>query len=175
MYYKYKCGDEVIRVFVWSLDDDFHKEITVEDNKRKRHYERTIRKDEKGKYFTWNKNKVYLNDWIRISIKELKKKVINGERISADELTQAILTEGIDNVRFIVPLNTVSVTGFFLNGNEFKSTLCKVVETPISKVATNYKITVMPVEADETVASSRTFYTSDMASLIQDGHIRIVL
>lgn len=31
MFYKYKCGNEIIRVFVWN--DDFHNEVSVEDTK----------------------------------------------------------------------------------------------------------------------------------------------
>ena len=64
MTYKYKCGNEIIRVFVWN--DDFHNEVSVEDTKTRKSYDRTIREDEKGKFFTWNRNKIYLNDWIKI-------------------------------------------------------------------------------------------------------------
>ena len=46
MMYKYKCGKEIINVFIWS--DDFHKEVTIHDKKL---YERTIREDEHGKFF----------------------------------------------------------------------------------------------------------------------------
>lgn len=50
MNYNYKCNNEIIRVFVW--DDDFHNEVSVEDTKKRRSYNRTIREDEKGKFFT---------------------------------------------------------------------------------------------------------------------------
>ena len=46
MDYKYNCGNEVIRVWVWN--DDFHTEVSVTDNKTKKTYERTIREDEGG-------------------------------------------------------------------------------------------------------------------------------
>ena len=48
MNYKYNCGNEVIRVWVWN--DDFHTEVSVMDNKTKKTYERTIREDEGGKF-----------------------------------------------------------------------------------------------------------------------------
>ena len=73
MNYKYNCGKEIISVWVW--DDDFHTEVSVSDNKTKRSYERTIREDEGGKFFTWNKNKIYLDKWIRASMKEVKEKL----------------------------------------------------------------------------------------------------
>lgn len=172
MNYRYKCGNEVIRVWVWN--DDFHTEVSVTDNKSNKSYDRTIREDENGKFFTWNKNKVYLNDWIRTSMKELKEKIERKEWVTSDDLCQAILSDGIDNVRFIVPLNTVCGFGFFLDGNKFKDTVCKIEERWNREVSHNYKLVVVPVGPDETVASSRDFYTSDMMSLIQSGHIRIV-
>ena len=44
MFYKYKCGNEIIRVFVWN--DDFHNKVSVEDTKTQKSYDRTIRGDE---------------------------------------------------------------------------------------------------------------------------------
>ena len=91
-------------IFVWN--DDFHNKVSVEDTKTQKLYDRTIREDENGKFFTWNCNKIYLNDWIKISIKELKENIENGEWVTSYDLCQAIMTDGVENVRFIVPLNT---------------------------------------------------------------------
>jgi len=172
MHYRYKYENEVIRVWVW--DDEFHTNVTVTDNKTCKSYDRTIREDENGKFFTWNKNKIYLNDWLRISMKELKEKIEGNERVTSDDLCQAILSDGIDNARFIVPLNTVCGFGFLLDGNKFKDTLCKIEERYNREVKNNYKLTLVPVETDETVASSRDYYTTDMISLIKEGRIKIV-
>lgn len=172
MTYKYKCGNEIIRVFVWN--DDFHNEVSVEDTKTRKSCDRTIREDENGKFFTWNRNKIYLNDWVKISMKELKEKIENGEWITSDDLCQAIMTDGIENVRFIVPLNTTCGFGFFLNGNEFKNTLCRVEERWNREIKQNYKIVLVPVEPDESIASSRDYYTMDFISLIKSGNIKIV-
>lgn len=172
MTYKYKCGNEVIRVFVWN--NDFHNEVSVEDTKTRKSYDRTIREDKNGKFFTWNRNKIYLNDWIKISMKELKDKIENGEWVTSDDLCQAIMTDGIENVRFIVPLNTTCGFGFLLNGNEFKDTLCRVEERWNREVKQNYKIVLIPVEPDESIASSRDYYTMDFLSLIKERYIKIV-
>ena len=176
MNYKYRCGDEIIRVWVW--DDDFHTEVSVTDNKTNRTYERTIRENENGKFFTWNRNKIYLDDWIRISMKELKDKIDRKEWCTSDELCQAILTDGIDNVRFVVPLNTVSmrVLGIVLvDGNNFKDVLCKIHEEYLYEVRRNYKLQLISVEPTDDVVICREFYTADMLSLIQSGHIKIVV
>lgn len=175
MTYKYKCGNEIIRVFVWN--DDFHNKVSVEDTKTRKLHDRTIREDKNGKFFTWNRNKIYLNDWIKTSMKELKEKIKNGEWVTSDDLCQAILTEGIENVRFIVPLHTVSFRGFGIslcNGNEYKDTICKVEERWNREVEQNYKIILVPVNDDEEVASYEDYYTSDFMSLIKSGHIKIV-
>lgn len=172
MIYKYKCGKEIIRVFIWG--DDLHNEVSVEDTKKQRSYERTIREDEKGKFFTWNRNKIYLHEWLKITMKELKEKIEKGEWVTSDDLCQAIMTDGIDNVRFMVPLNT---TGgfFFLNGNKFKDTLCKVEERWNREIKQNYKIVLIPEKPDDSVASSRDYYTNDFVSLIQKGIVKIVV
>lgn len=172
MMYNYKCDNEIIRVFVW--DDDFHNEVSVEDTKKQRSYNRIIREDENGKFFTWNRNKIYLNDWIKISMKELKEKIENGEWITSDDLCQAIMTDGIENVRFIVPLNTTCGFGFFLNGNEYKDTICKIEERWNREIKQNYKIILVPLNNDEDVASYQDYYTLDFISLIKSGHIKIV-
>ena len=170
MIYKYKCGKEIIKVFVWN--DDFHTEVTIEDTKTQKSYDRTIREDKNGRFFTWNRNKIYLNDWIKISMKELKEKIEKDEWITSDDLCQAIMTDGIENVRFIVQLNTT--WGLFLNGNEFKDTLCKVEERWNREIKQNYKIVLVPEKPDDSVTSSCDYYTMDFVSLIKEGVIKIV-
>ena len=172
MMYNYKCGNEIIRVFVWN--DDLHNEVSVEDTKKQHSYERTIREDEKGKFFTWNRNKIYMNDWLKITMKELKEKIEKGEWVTSDDLCQAIMTDGIDNVRFMVPLNTTCGL-FFLNGNKFKDTLCKVEERWNREIKQNYKIVLIPEKPDDSVVSSCDYYTNDFVSLIREGVIKIVV
>lgn len=124
MNYRYNCGDEVIRVGVW--DNDLHATVIVTDNKTKKAYIRSIHEDENGTFFTWNKNKIYLDNWIRTSMKELKEKVDRKEWITSDDLCQAILSDGVDNVRFIIPLYTVS--GGLGTSLKTKGTVCKIEE-----------------------------------------------
>ena len=176
MTYSYNCGNEIIEVWVWG--DDLHTGVSVIDNRTHKSYERSIREDVNGKFFTWNKNKIYLNDWIRTSMKELKEKVERDEYITSEDLCKAILSDGIENVRFIVPLVVVSarILGFtFSNYNNFKDTLCKIEERWNREVRQNYKLVVIPCEPDEMVVPSEEYYTSDMVSLIQSGAIKIVV
>ena len=175
MRYNFKCGDEIINT--WVYGDDFHTEVTVYPSNHNS-VDVPIEVDESGKFFIWNSNKIYLNDWIKTSMKELKDKIDRNHFVSSDDLCQAILSDGIDNVRFIVPLNIklISVFGISLIDNDsFKNTICKVEERYNREVRQNYKLVLVPVEPDETVESSRDFYTSDMISLIESGCIQIYI
>ena len=173
MMYKYKCGKEIINVFVWS--DDFHKEVTIHDKKL---YERTIREDEHGKFFTWNRNKIYLSNWIKTSMEELKQKIDNDEWVTSDELCQAILTDGVENVRFIVPMDVVTarLSDYLCiaDSSKRKNTLCKIDERCNREVEWDYKIVLVPVYPDDEVVGEEVYYTSDLIDLIKHGYIKIV-
>lgn len=171
MNYKYKCGDEIIKVFVYN--DNYHTTVTVRDNVTNKRYERTIRENENGKFFTWNKNRIYLDDWVRISMKELKDKIDKKEWVTPDDLCQAILTDGIDNVRFIIPLDIISGDKSYTN--ETKDTVCIVKEKWLMEVKNNYKLYLVPEKPDKTVVSGMIYYTSDMLTLIRMGYIEIIL
>ena len=174
MMYKYKCGKEIINVFVWS--DDFHKGVTIHDKKL---YERTIREDEHGKlFFTWNRNKIYLNDWIKTSMKELKQKIDNDEWVTSEDLCQAIMSDGVRNVRFIVPMDVevakLSDYLYIADSGKRKDTLCKIDERWNREVKQDYKIVLVPVYPDDEVVREEVYYTSDLIDLIKHGYIKIV-
>ena len=154
MNYKYKCGAETISVWVWN--DDFHTEVSVVDNETKRTFDRTIREDENGKFFTWNKNKIYLNDWIRVTMKELRERCENGDWITSDEMCQVILSEGVENVRFLI------------NDMEYK-----VEERWNRELKQNYKLILVPVLNNEKLYNE-DLYTMDMAAMLRSGDIKIV-
>lgn len=173
MIYKYKCGHEEIKVFVWN--DDFHNEVSVYCNKTKRSFDRTIREDSDGKFFTWNKTKIYLDNYVKSSMEELNNRILNGEFITSDELCVAILSDGIDNVRFDVPFNITTCLNTFTKGRETKRVLCKIEERWNREVKQNYKIILVPVKEDNTITSYKDFYTGDLLSLLKDGLVNIVL
>lgn len=174
MTYKYNCRGKIIEVFRYS--DDFNKTVTVYNSEKAKEYERTIREDERGEFFTWDKQKIYLDDWIKTSMKELKEKIENGERVKSDDMCQAILSDGVNNVRFIVPLGVTCCAGFFVDASKTKEVVCKVSEERFNrKVAQNYKIVLVPVEPDDSVASCEDYYATDLLSLIEEGVIKIVV
>lgn len=68
---------------------------------------------------------------------------------------------------------TVSARGFETS-LKTKDTVCKIEERYNREVKNNYKLTVVPVNPDATVANRVDYYTEDMASLIREGRIKII-
>lgn len=172
MNYNFKCKNNIIRVWCW--DTSYHDYVTIYTNERG--YDRAIREDGRGRFFTWNREKIYLKDWIRLSMKELKNKIDNLDWVTSDDLTQAILTDGVENVRFECPLNPISVTFdniALCNASEHINVLCKISEKRY-KVGKNYKITVIPVD-ENILVGAKDYYIGDMIGLIQSGHIKIII
>lgn len=162
MTYQYMCGNEVIDVWYSTVVRGDVAGVYVGDKQ----YLRTIRTDEKGKFFTWNKHKIYLDNWIRTSMKELKQKIDNKEFITSDDLCVAILSDGVENVRFKVPIN---------NGFEFKITECKIQESWNREVKNKYKLVFVPVESGNAITGKREFYVCDLVSCIEDGSVQIIV
>lgn len=88
-----------------------------------------------------------------------------GKWVTSDDLCQAILTDGIENVRFIVP--------FQIAFDNEKDIVCKIEERFNREVKQNYKIILIP-EKNETGVTYVDYYTSDFVSLIKSGYIKIV-
>lgn len=172
MEYKFKCGEEIIDVEI--REENYLNLVNVKNGKHGFSFEREIQEDEKGKFFIYHENKIYLNDWIKTSMKEFKERVDKGECVNSNDLCLAILSDGIDNVRFIVPLNT-RCSLFLLNGEEFKKVLCKIVESYNREIKTCYKISVVRVEEDESVSSGRDYYMETFLDFIKEGIVEIVL
>lgn len=161
MHYNYKCGNETIEVFVWTLTEgETCDRVTVNDRVKQRGFERTVHEDEGGSFFTWNKNKIYLNDWIRIPMSEVKRRFEEDDWVTSTVLCQAILTEGVENVRFII------------TDNDDNEVLCKIREEWNSYVKQNYKIIFVPV--DESDTRKFDFYTMDLVGLLRMKIFKIV-
>ena len=76
MNYKYDCGNEEITVWHTGSSDDIFVSIETMVNGYKS-YKRSIHEDEHGRFFTWNNHKIYLDDYKKISIDSIKKKIDN--------------------------------------------------------------------------------------------------
>ena len=177
MIYKYDCGNETIDVF--RSNNEFSNKVSVETYKNGKYmsYDRTIREDDLGKFFTWNKKKIYLDNFKKISIQTIKDKLANNEWITDDELCQAIMSEGIENVKFIIPMALVSCRFMGLLTYDYNQTidkLCHIEESFNRKVSDCYKFTFVPDEYDGTTCSKEDKYVVDIISSLQSGDIKIL-
>ena len=177
MIYKYDCGDEIIDVF--RSNNEFSNKVSVETYKNGKYmsYDRTIREDDLGKFFTWNKKKIYLDNFKKISIQTIKDKLANDECITDDELCQAIMSEGMENIRFIVPM--MSVSSRFMGLTTCDPTnriekICHIEEGFNRKVSDCYKFTFVPDEYDGNTCSKEDKYVIDIISSLQSGDIKIL-
>lgn len=177
MIYKYDCGDEIIDVF--RSNNEFSNKVSVETYKNGKYmsYDRTIREDDLGKFFTWNKKKIYLDNFKKISIQTIKDKLANDEWITDDELCQAIMSEGIENVKFIIPMALVNCRFMGLLTYDYNQTIdkiCHIEEGFNRKVSDCYKFTFVPDEYDENTCSKEDKYVIDIISSLQSGDIKIL-
>ena len=165
MYYKYHCADKIINVFRYGDISHNVVLVRVDQNEIVKAYISEIKKDEKGEFFIWQQNKIYLNDWIKSSMKDFKRMMENKENVTTSDLCQAILSDGVENVRFEVPMNPSSDEGY----------ICKIEEKLDRKVEQNYKIVLVPVHKDENIVSSIEYYINDLLGLIEEDLIKIIV
>lgn len=169
MTYHFDCNGKDLRVFCWN--DEWHTDVSVETEHKS--VDKPILKDDAGKYFVWDNTKIYLDKYKSISLKELDSKLHNDEWLTEDDFTQAILHDGIENVRFFVPMHPLEGIAEFVT---FTSSTtpeylieCKIDETRY-KVKEGYKITLKAINP---AFGWDHYYTCDLFSLIKSGHIFI--
>lgn len=171
MHFKYNINGNVIRTWYGYFKDN----VEIEDENGKTIANLPIKSDDKGEYFIYNGQKVYKADFIKVSFEDFLQ-AINDDRAFDDLFVTMLLSEGIDHIQFEVPMNTVtgpSVFGIaFADGDKFINKTCQIIEHE-HKVEDNYKIEVKVINNDNTTISHRSFYTSDMVSMIKRGHIKI--
>lgn len=143
MYYNYLCNGEKIRVFNWNNKP----RVTVDYEGNE--YDLPILTDDCGDYFVWKGTKIYLDDFVKISIEELNNKKKEDKYWLIDEyLVTAILSEGVKNVGFVLKEN---------------NTLYKIDESKY-QVKNNYKITLVGPDK-----LHHDFYIMDFTYMVMDG------
>ena len=171
MHFKYNVNGKIIRTWYGY----FKNNVDIENQNGKTIARLPVKSDDKGKYFIYNGQKIYKTDFVKISFEDFMTAVKNNKAFD-DTFATMLLSEGIDNIQLEVPMNTISgpvVFGiYFADGDNFKNKLCRITERE-HKIEDNYKIEVEVIENDGTTITHRSFYTSDIVSLIRDGHIKL--
>ena len=144
MYYNYLCNGEKVRVFNWN---NKARGVTVDYEGNE--YDLPILTDDHGGYFVWKETKIYLDDFIKISIEELNDKKKEDKYWLLDEyLVTTILSEGVEHVGFV---------------SKQTNTLYKIDES-IYPVKKNYKITLVGPDK-----LRHDFYIMDFTCMVMDG------
>lgn len=169
MYYKYNINGTIHTVY----RSPFNKN-NVNVYKGTKEYTCNIIDNE---YFVYNGTKVFLDDYIRLTLSDLLEKISNNDIITRDDICNVIMTEGIDNIYFTIPMNTVSVQVYgigFANVHDTVDKRCVVDEREYA-VKDGYKMgfRVCDEDYDGTTIQYRSFYADDLASLINNRQIKI--
>ena len=168
---KYNINGKIVRAWLGYFKD----EIEIEDNNGNTEVKLPVMTDDSGEYFVYKNNKVYINDFVKVSFEDFTQAVRNNMAFD-DVFVNMLLSEGIDKIQFDVPMNMKSgpaVFGIcFADGDKFLNKRCRIIERQ-HKVIDNYKIEVEVIKDDGSTITHRSFYTSDMVSLIKDNYIKI--
>lgn len=181
MTYIYECGDKDI--YVWR-NSEISDTVTIDNNENGKFTESKcpIVEDDKGQFFTYNNHKIYLDDYKRISIDYIKYKISRDERITDSELCQAIMSEGIDSVRFLVPMSPIdmkvnignrSIIAIDPSKNKINK-VCHIVEEFNRRVEDCYKLKLYSDDGDDTVERYIDWYITDLVSSLMSGYVKIV-
>lgn len=171
MYFKYNINGKIICTWYGYFKDV----VDIENQKGETVAQLPIESDNKGKYFVYDGQKVYKNEFVKVSFEDFMTSVKNHIAFDNEFITM-LMSEGIDNIQLEVPMNTISgpfnFGVCFADAAEFKNKLCRITERKY-KIEDNYKIEVEVIENDGITVAHRSFYTSDMVSFIRDGLIKV--
>ncbi|MFF2531281.1 hypothetical protein ACFVS2_20475 [Brevibacillus sp. NPDC058079] len=165
------CGKQ----HLWLECDYPNIEDTIRVDFSRGNATKRVHTDQQGKrYFVWNSTRMYLEFLKDYTMKKIKDMIEKGEHVTDKELVLAIINDGIENVRFIVPCfkrSGADIFGFGIFTSETEDVLCKVSEHRY-KVKDQYKLTLVP-ENPNPMVSSRDFYTMDFMGLLRAGIIKM--
>ena len=160
MYFKYNIDGSVHRVWV----SPYRKTVDVYDG-RIEHTCAIV-----DNYFTFRGHKIDLDDFISLSVDDFNKKLNSfNEFITSDDLICTILTEGVKNIIFLVPMPLVNM---YEDTNESVIKKCVIDETNYV-VRDNNKIEFFICDDDYRgdVVRRKSFDIDDVISLMKSGII----
>ena len=108
--------------------------ITIWDDLKEKDIYRTIRKDNKGLFFTWNRIKYYINDYYKYTKEDIVN-AINNKNLPDDMFTQGIINYGVDKIVIKVPEKM-----YYNGGSMEKLIYTRIEEYDSFKISDNYKI-----------------------------------
>lgn len=144
--------------------------------------ERSLMRDggeDGGIYFKVHDKKIYLREMCCMTIKEFNRKLESRENallkspvfqapISFDDLAIAMIGHGLENIRFVVNIDTGNVT----------PVICKLdLSDNVSSIADGFgDISLVPEDKDldYPIKGAKKFQKGEFMSLLRDGSIRVL-
>lgn len=187
-----------ISIYMWSdfLDNkDWRGQAEVQSllpngkyPKNSKEVKKPLHKDpERGLYIEWfdkgsgKVEKVYLNEYDHIPYKELVKKLDEGIEkndrwiVMDDDILATFLKES-DSVSIIATLPRVdfSFLGIGIISDKKEEVFCHLTEGNYEKSQWHYKVTLTPDVVPQELVPSRSYYFTDLCSLLKKGVFRLI-
>lgn len=137
--------------------------ITIWDDLKEKDIYRTIRKDNKGLFFTWNRIKYYINDYYKYTKEDIVN-AINNKNLPDDMFTQGIINYGVDKIVIKVPEKMYD----YNYGSMKKLIDSKIKEYNSFKISDNYKINTISNDGRK-----ENWYIIDLISFLIEGICKI--
>ena len=195
MNYSFKTEGTTINAWISDMVPVEKKEAgivaiaTVYGKKNGKHKEfhRSVRMDENGKaFFTWNRKKIYTDDFLAFSPEELVKKIDEKDnRVFDDTLCHTLLKYGIDSLHVIIntsPLMRINFggisVGFECSSNNDEDTIpveYKFQEEYLRSPKDCYKLKLIPANDDEyDIYPKKDYYVHDLIGLLKCDDFKLV-
>lgn len=185
MNYKFKTKNgEVIRVFhnhFVPVDESHFGSMSWNSaNENDTGYSEVLKDASGKKYFTYNNERIYMNDFMAHTPEELLELMNGEEYISSDELIYTLMKYGINCLH--VMQRKKPMGGFVVGGvifgfeseqlgedrSKWDNVEYKFIETDMFKLSDNYKIKLTPAdESNIGVYASREYYVHDIFELLK--------
>lgn len=176
--YALSNGD-ILSTYIWSEllfnPNASYKEIEISFKDKK--YKKELEEDSNGKFFIFEKEKIYLKNYLSKSFEEIWEIVKeNPNNLIDDDLYWSLLNH-FEDYYFLMDVNLNDYTKYKLEmkDSEVKS-ICKLdLNGRYSKSDWQYKVSFKTNnENTSMICSVRDLYFSDFISLIRDGSILIL-
>lgn len=181
---------EKLELYLWSdfLEGDNWRNV-VEVRKVGEDYSEEKKKktfvDDTGRiYFLWNKEKVYLDNYIALSVNELISNIKDPNESDGyvfDWTVTATFLKHWDEIGVIIKMQPYDMVVPYLgiacktSNTDYMNVLCVPFEDRYKKKDCNYKVSFKPYTEDyRKIFGTETFYMSDFTSLLKSGHCELV-
>ena len=177
MNYTFNTGDKKINT--WISFESYNDSVSIYNEEGKEVAVAKLHNNTEGDLvFDHNGLEIPFRTFECVSMAEIKRMIEAGERVFESEFAQAIIHDGMHNVRFGVDMPVPDMifpgTSIAIVGDKTQKCACKLVEEYLNMPHDKYKLKVEAVDENAARVCRDRYYMSDFLSLIKSGHIDIL-